>query len=180
LRAGDTDIRADGEAAVSEAQALYSSPLSPPCSVVASRWCQRNRGARIVASELVPPMHCAVHTPPLLTRCRSADSWMAGQAEGGPFSAVACFNNAATFLQAKPRGGLRRASFKPGVSGNPRSRLKSLQTIEAKRLRADVKAHARERLRKRTKRLPGPQDRRGDCSSPPRGWSKPTNRSRRT
>jgi hypothetical protein len=32
----------------------------------------------------------------------------------GPFSAVACLNNAATFSQAKPRGGLRPASFKPG------------------------------------------------------------------
>ena len=67
-----------------------------------------------------------------LTRCRSADSWMAGEADGGPFSVVAYLNNAATFSQAKPKGGLRPASFKPGVSGNPRSRLKSLHTIGAR------------------------------------------------
>jgi len=52
---------------------------------------------------------------------------MAGQADGGPFSAV---KNTATFSQAKPRGSLRPASFKPGVSGDPSSRLVSADTVE--------------------------------------------------
>jgi hypothetical protein len=42
-----------------------------------------------------------------------------------------------------PRGGLRKTSFKPGESGNPGGRPKKPQTIEAKRIIADVKAAAR-------------------------------------
>jgi hypothetical protein len=43
-----------------------------------------------------------------------------------------------------PKGGLRSTSFKPGVSGNPDGRPKRLETIEARRVVADVKAAARE------------------------------------
>ncbi len=42
------------------------------------------------------------------------------------------------------RGGVRSTSFKPGVSGNAGGRPKKLQTIEAKRMVADVKSLARE------------------------------------
>jgi hypothetical protein len=42
------------------------------------------------------------------------------------------------------RGGVRSTSFKPGVSGNAGGRPKKPQTIEAKRIIADVKALARE------------------------------------
>jgi hypothetical protein len=43
-----------------------------------------------------------------------------------------------------PRGGLRSTSFKAGSSGNPGGRPKRTQTIEARRIVADVKALARE------------------------------------
>jgi hypothetical protein len=43
-----------------------------------------------------------------------------------------------------PKGGLRSTSFKPGVSGNPDGRPKRPETIEARRVIADVKAAARE------------------------------------
>jgi hypothetical protein len=43
-----------------------------------------------------------------------------------------------------PRGGLRSTSFKAGSSGNPGGRPKRTQTIEARRIIADVKALARE------------------------------------
>ena len=46
--------------------------------------------------------------------------------------------------QAMPKGGLRSTSFKPGVSGNPDGRPKRPETIEARRVVADVKAAARE------------------------------------
>jgi hypothetical protein len=42
------------------------------------------------------------------------------------------------------KGGLRSTSFKPGVSGNPDGRPKRPETIEARRVVADVKAAARE------------------------------------
>ena len=43
-----------------------------------------------------------------------------------------------------PKGGLRSTSFKPGQSGNPHGRPKRRETIEARRVVADVKAAARE------------------------------------
>lgn len=43
-----------------------------------------------------------------------------------------------------PRGGRRSTSFKPGISGNPGGRPRKPQTIEARRIVADVKAAARE------------------------------------
>jgi hypothetical protein len=43
-----------------------------------------------------------------------------------------------------PKGGLRSTSFKPGVSGNPFGRPKRPETIEARRVVADVKSAARE------------------------------------
>jgi hypothetical protein len=43
-----------------------------------------------------------------------------------------------------PRGGLRKTSFTPGESGNPGGRPKNPQTIEAKRVIADVRALARQ------------------------------------
>jgi hypothetical protein len=43
-----------------------------------------------------------------------------------------------------PKGGRRSTSFKPGVSGNPDGRPKRAETIEARRVVADVKAAARE------------------------------------
>jgi hypothetical protein len=43
-----------------------------------------------------------------------------------------------------PEGGLRSTSFKPGVSGNPAGRPKRPETIEARRVVADVKSAARE------------------------------------
>jgi len=43
-----------------------------------------------------------------------------------------------------PRGGRRSTSFKPGKSGNPGGRPKRPQTIEARKIIADVKAAARE------------------------------------
>jgi hypothetical protein len=43
-----------------------------------------------------------------------------------------------------PKGGLRSTSFKPGVSGNPAGRPKRPDTIEARRVVADVKSAARE------------------------------------
>jgi Family of unknown function (DUF5681) len=43
-----------------------------------------------------------------------------------------------------PKGGRRSTSFKPGVSGNPDGRPKRPETIEARRVVADVKAAARE------------------------------------
>jgi Family of unknown function (DUF5681) len=46
--------------------------------------------------------------------------------------------------QAMLKGGLRSTSFKPGVSGNPDGRPKRPETIEARRVVADVKAAARE------------------------------------
>jgi Family of unknown function (DUF5681) len=46
--------------------------------------------------------------------------------------------------QAMPKGGLRSTSFKPGQSGNPDGRPKRPETIEARRVVADVKAAARE------------------------------------
>jgi Family of unknown function (DUF5681) len=42
------------------------------------------------------------------------------------------------------RGGKRSTSFKLGVSGNPGGRPKKPQTIEARKIEADVKALARE------------------------------------
>jgi hypothetical protein len=42
------------------------------------------------------------------------------------------------------KGGLRSTSFKSGVSGNPDGRPKRPETIEARRVVADVKAAARE------------------------------------
>jgi hypothetical protein len=42
------------------------------------------------------------------------------------------------------KGGLRSTSFKPGVSGNPDGRPKRPETIEARRVVADVKAASRE------------------------------------
>jgi hypothetical protein len=42
-----------------------------------------------------------------------------------------------------PKGGLRSTSFKPGVSGNPTGRPKLPETIEARRVMADVKSAAR-------------------------------------
>ena len=43
-----------------------------------------------------------------------------------------------------PKGGLRSTSFRPGVSGNPAGRPKRPDTIEARRVVADVKSAARE------------------------------------
>jgi Family of unknown function (DUF5681) len=43
-----------------------------------------------------------------------------------------------------PKGGRRSTSFKPGASGNPDGRPKRPETIEARRVVADVKAAARE------------------------------------
>jgi hypothetical protein len=43
-----------------------------------------------------------------------------------------------------PKGGRRSTSFKAGVSGNPCGRPKRPETIEARRVVADVKAAARE------------------------------------
>jgi hypothetical protein len=43
-----------------------------------------------------------------------------------------------------PKGGVRSTSFKPGVSGNPDGRPKRPETIEARKVVADVKAAARE------------------------------------
>ena len=43
-----------------------------------------------------------------------------------------------------PRGGRRSTSFRPGRSGNPGGRPKRPQTIEARKIIADVKAAARE------------------------------------
>jgi Family of unknown function (DUF5681) len=43
-----------------------------------------------------------------------------------------------------PKGGLKSTSFKPGQSGNPHGRPKRPETIEARRVVADVKAAARE------------------------------------
>jgi Family of unknown function (DUF5681) len=43
-----------------------------------------------------------------------------------------------------PKGGLRSTSFKPGVSGNPSGRPKRPQTLEARKIVADVKSAARE------------------------------------
>ena len=43
-----------------------------------------------------------------------------------------------------PKGGLRSTSFKRGQSGNPDGRPKRPETIEARRVVADVKAAARE------------------------------------
>jgi hypothetical protein len=42
------------------------------------------------------------------------------------------------------KGGRRSTSFRPGVSGNPDGRPKRPETIEARRVIADVKAAARE------------------------------------
>jgi hypothetical protein len=42
------------------------------------------------------------------------------------------------------RGGKRSTSFRPGRSGNPGGRPKRPQTIEARKIIADVKAAARE------------------------------------
>jgi predicted ATP-dependent serine protease len=42
------------------------------------------------------------------------------------------------------KGGLRSTSFKPGLSGNPHGRPKRPETIEARRVVADVKVAARE------------------------------------
>jgi hypothetical protein len=42
------------------------------------------------------------------------------------------------------RGGFRSTSFKPGVSGNPSGRPKRPETIEARKIVADVKAAAQE------------------------------------
>jgi hypothetical protein len=42
------------------------------------------------------------------------------------------------------KGGRRSTCFKPGVSGNPDGRPKRPETIEARRVVADVKAAARE------------------------------------
>ena len=46
--------------------------------------------------------------------------------------------------QAMPKVGLRSTSFKPGVSGNLDGRPKRPETIEARKVVADVKAAARE------------------------------------
>jgi hypothetical protein len=43
-----------------------------------------------------------------------------------------------------PKGGRRSTSFRPGVSGNVNGRPKRPETIEARRVVADVKAAARE------------------------------------
>jgi hypothetical protein len=43
-----------------------------------------------------------------------------------------------------PKGGLRSTSFKPRQSGNPDGRPKRPETIEARRVVADVKSAARE------------------------------------
>jgi hypothetical protein len=43
-----------------------------------------------------------------------------------------------------PCGGLRSTSFKPGVSGNPGGRPRRAETIEAKRITADVKTLAQQ------------------------------------
>jgi hypothetical protein len=43
-----------------------------------------------------------------------------------------------------PKGGLRSTSFKPGQSGNAHGRPKRPETIQARRVVADVKAAARE------------------------------------
>jgi hypothetical protein len=43
-----------------------------------------------------------------------------------------------------PRGGKRSTSFRPGRSGNPGGRPKRPQTIEARKIVADVKAAAKE------------------------------------
>jgi Family of unknown function (DUF5681) len=43
-----------------------------------------------------------------------------------------------------PKGGRTSTSFKPGVSGNPSGRPKLPETIEARRVMADVKSAARE------------------------------------
>ena len=43
-----------------------------------------------------------------------------------------------------PKGGRRSTSFRPGVSGNVNGRPKRAETIEARRVVADVKAAARE------------------------------------
>jgi hypothetical protein len=43
-----------------------------------------------------------------------------------------------------PKGGRRSTSFKPSVSGNPEGRPKRPETIEVRKVVADVKAAARE------------------------------------
>jgi hypothetical protein len=74
-----------------------------------------------------------------------------------------------------PKGGLRSTSFKPGQSGNPHGRPKRPETIEARRVVADVKAAAREltpvametleKAMTDQKTPRGRKDHRGDCSS---------------
>jgi hypothetical protein len=46
--------------------------------------------------------------------------------------------------QAMPKGGLRSTSFRPGQPGNPHGRPRRPDTIEARRIVADVKSAARE------------------------------------
>jgi hypothetical protein len=43
-----------------------------------------------------------------------------------------------------PRGGPRSTSFRPGFSGNPGGRPRRAETIQAKRITADVKALAQQ------------------------------------
>jgi hypothetical protein len=82
-----------------------------------------------------------------------------------------------------PKGGRRSTSFKPGVSGNVNGRPKRPETIEARRVVADVKAAAREltldamdtlKLVMKDPKAP-PAARVGAATAVlDRGWGKPT------
>ena len=80
------------------------------------------------------------------------------------------------------RGFVKRTSFKPGVSGNPGGRPKKAETIETRKIIADVKELAKEMTPKAMKALEGVLD---SETAPPaakvsaasvildRGWGKP-------
>jgi hypothetical protein len=82
-----------------------------------------------------------------------------------------------------PKGGLRSTSFKAGVSGNPNGRPKRPETIEARRLVANVKAAARDLTQDAMETLKNAMaDRTAPWSARiaaaiavlDRGWGKPT------
>jgi uncharacterized protein DUF5681 len=81
------------------------------------------------------------------------------------------------------KGGLRSTSFLPGVSGNPAGRPKRPDTIEARRVVADVKAAARDltldamdTLKQVMKNPKAPPAARVGAATAilDRGWGKPT------
>jgi Family of unknown function (DUF5681) len=87
-----------------------------------------------------------------------------------------------------PKGGLRSTSFKPGQSGNPHGRPKRPDTIEARRVVADVKSAAREltpvamdtleKAMTDPKGALGRKDHCGDCGSRSRLGQAPADRKR--